>query len=232
MFAGIENVHRDPRRGWTAFASLTLQAILLAIAVATPLLYPSSVPDFGRRIFVPLTNPTPDIAPVEHVPPGGHAGVSLRPHMILVTQDPTFHFPGPQVETGTDGPPDVSLVSGSHSGPPDSGPNVGEQMLPARPPIPVPSVRVSRSMQGYLLHRVEPSYPAIARIAGVQGAVVIKALISREGTIEHLQVINGSPLLSKTAIEAIAQWRYRPYFLNDQPVEVETEITVNFYLNR
>ncbi len=62
--------------------------------------------------------------------------------------------------------------------------------------------------------------------------MVIKALISRDGAIEHLQVVNGSPLLSKAAIDAIAQWRYRPYFLNDQPVEVETEITVNFYLHR
>ncbi len=92
MFAGIENLHPDPRRGWTAFAAFTLQAMLLAIAVAIPLLYPSSVPDFGRRLFVPITNPAPEIAPVEHVPPSGHSGVSARSQTVLVTQDPTFHF--------------------------------------------------------------------------------------------------------------------------------------------
>ena len=232
MFAGIENVHPDPRRGWTALASFTLQATLLAVAIAIPLLYPSSVPDFGRRIFVPITNPTPDVAPVDHVAPSGHTGLTTQAQTILVTQNPTFHFPVPQVETGGEGPPDVNVVSNSHSGPPDSGQNLGDRVIPVHPPIPAAPPRISRPMQGYLIHRVEPAYPAIARIAGVQGAVVIKALISRDGAIEHLQVVNGSPLLSKAAIDAIAQWRYRPYFLNDQPVEVETEITVNFYLHR
>jgi protein TonB len=62
--------------------------------------------------------------------------------------------------------------------------------------------------------------------------VVIKAVISTEGKIEQAQIISGSPLLSNAAMDAIRQWRYRPYLLNDKPVEVETEITVNFALNR
>ena len=62
--------------------------------------------------------------------------------------------------------------------------------------------------------------------------MVIKAVISTEGKIEQAQIISGSPLLSNAAMDAIRQWRYRPYLLNDKPVEVETEITVNFALNR
>jgi len=62
--------------------------------------------------------------------------------------------------------------------------------------------------------------------------VLIKAVISTEGNIEQAQVISGSPLLSKAALDAIRQWRYRSYLLNDKPVEVETEITVNFALTR
>jgi len=87
-------------------------------------------------------------------------------------------------------------------------------------------------MQSYLIHRVEPRYPDIARVARVEGAVLIRAVISTDGRIEQAQVVNGSPLLSGAALDAIKQWRYRPYFLNDKPVEVETEITVNFYLTR
>ena len=87
-------------------------------------------------------------------------------------------------------------------------------------------------MQSYLIRRIEPTYPPIAKSAGVQGEVLIKAIISSEGKIEQAQVISGSPWLSRAALDAIRQWRYRPYLLNDKPVEVETEITVNFYLTR
>ena len=85
-------------------------------------------------------------------------------------------------------------------------------------------------MQGYLLRRVEPIYPTMAKTVGVQGQVLIKAIISTEGKIEQAKVVSGSPLLSSAALDAIRQWLYRPYLLNDKPVEVETEITVNFYL--
>lgn len=67
---------------------------------------------------------------------------------------------------------------------------------------------------------------------GIQGTVVIKAVISREGTVEHPQVISGQAFLATAAMDAVKEWRYRPYYLNGQPVEVETEITVNFVLNR
>jgi protein TonB len=60
----------------------------------------------------------------------------------------------------------------------------------------------------------------------------VKALISREGTIEQTQVVSGQSLLAPAALAAIRQWRYRPYFLNGDPVEVETQITVNFVLQR
>jgi protein TonB len=103
---------------------------------------------------------------------------------------------------------------------------VGSGIRPvlAKPPI------ISRPMQGYLIHRVEPIYPNVAKIAGIQGAVLIKAVISTEGKIEQAQVVSGSPWLSKAALDAIRQWRYRPYYLNGKPVEVETEITVMFTL--
>jgi protein TonB len=71
-----------------------------------------------------------------------------------------------------------------------------------------------------------------AKNMGIQGAVVLQALIGRDGKIERVNVINGHPLLVKAAVDAVSQWLYRPYYLNDQAVEVETQVTVNFVLAR
>jgi len=86
-------------------------------------------------------------------------------------------------------------------------------------------------MEGNLIHRVQPEYPALAKQARIQGTVVLRAVINREGTIQDLQVLSGHPLLVQAAINAVRQWRYRPYYLNDQAVEVETQVTVNFTLS-
>jgi protein TonB len=86
-------------------------------------------------------------------------------------------------------------------------------------------------MEGNLIYRVQPVYPPMARTARIQGPVVLRAIISKSGAIENLQVVSGHPMLVKSAIEAVSQWRYRPYILNDEPVEVETQVTVNFLLS-
>jgi protein TonB len=86
-------------------------------------------------------------------------------------------------------------------------------------------------MEGNLIYRPQPAYPSMARAARVQGAVVLRAIISKSGAIENLQVLSGHPLLLKAAIDAVSQWRYRPYILNGDPVEVETQVTVNFTLS-
>jgi TonB family protein len=92
-------------------------------------------------------------------------------------------------------------------------------------------VRVSAGVtQRLKTHSVAPVYPPEAKIARIQGVVVLKVLISKEGTIEDLQVISGHPLLVPAAIGAVQQWRYRPYLLQGEPVKVETQIQVNFEL--
>jgi periplasmic protein TonB len=83
----------------------------------------------------------------------------------------------------------------------------------------------------YVQHYVQPIYPSIARQARVQGTVELRAIISKAGTIENPVVVRGHPMLATAAIEAVRQWRYRPYLLNNEPIEVETEIAVNFVLS-
>ena len=86
-------------------------------------------------------------------------------------------------------------------------------------------------MEGNLIYRVQPEYPALAKLAHIHGAVVLRAVISKQGTIENLQAVSGPPLLMKAAVDAVQQWRYRPYLLNGEPVEVDTQVTVNFVLS-
>ena len=86
-------------------------------------------------------------------------------------------------------------------------------------------------MEGNLILRVQPLYPPLARQARIQGQVVLRAVISRSGAIENLQVLSGHPMLVQSAIDAVKQWHYRPYSLNGEAVEVETQVTVNFVLS-
>ena len=82
-----------------------------------------------------------------------------------------------------------------------------------------------------LIHMVQPMYPLLAKASRISGSVEFTATISKDGTIENLQLVRGHPLLIKAAKEAVLQWRYRPTLLNGEPVEVITDIVVNFVLN-
>jgi len=83
---------------------------------------------------------------------------------------------------------------------------------------------------GMLLVKTQPVYPPIAKAARVSGTVVLQATISKTGTIEGLRVVSGPAMLQQAAQDAVRQWRYRPYLLNNEPVEVETTVNVIFTL--
>lgn len=119
-------------------------------------------------------------------------------------------------------PPIAGIAGGIMSG--ASGPTVARGA-----PNPTGPVRVSSgTIAGMLISHPNLVYPPEARAAHVQGTVVMHAIIAKDGTIENLNVISGPPMLISGAMDAVRQWRYRPYLLNDEPVEVETTINVNF----
>ena len=90
-------------------------------------------------------------------------------------------------------------------------------------------LRISSGVaEGNVIHRVDPLYPSIARSAHIQGDVVLQALISKQGTIENLRAISGHAILQQAAIDAVKQWKYKPWILNTEAVEVETTIIVHF----
>jgi protein TonB len=104
--------------------------------------------------------------------------------------------------------------------------------VPKFVPVTPQRVRISQGVtKGLLIHKEEPVYPTLARAARVQGDVVLSAVIDVNGQIQNLQLVSGHPMLVPAAIAAVKQWRYKPYLLNGQPVEVETTITVIFSLS-
>jgi protein TonB len=111
----------------------------------------------------------------------------------------------------------------------------------AAPPPPPPPKKAAptgpvaiggRVAEANLIRKVQPVYPPLAKSARVQGTVEFTATISKEGNIENLTLVRGHPLLVNAAREAVLQWKYRPTLLNGQPVEVITDIIVNFTLSQ
>jgi TonB family protein len=92
-------------------------------------------------------------------------------------------------------------------------------------------VRLSPDTAQMVERPVEPNYPMLAKQMKVQGSVILQALIGREGAIQDLRVLSGPAILSGAAMDAVRQWRFRPYFQSGQPVETEARITVNFTIS-
>jgi len=102
------------------------------------------------------------------------------------------------------------------------------------PPSPVtPQMRVGGSvMQAKLVTKAAPRYPVAAKAAGLQGTVILEAVIGADGSVVYLRVVSGHPDLAKAAFDAVGQWRYQPTLLNGQPIEVVTTVTVTFSIGK
>jgi protein TonB len=228
-----------PRRTWTTLMSFGVQVVGVGILLLIPLIYTEGLPAL-RWMTAPLPTPAPLTAAVP-APRIRNSGAS-RSEVFngILVQPPHIPLVTLQVDDRNvlPAPPDAEIGPGP-GGPIGSPKGVlnpiysASTFVPPLPPKPTARpARISTMMEGNLIHRVQPTYPPLAKTAGIQGTVVLRAIISKEGTIENLTVQSGPPLLVKAALEAIAQWRYRPYLLNGDPFEVETQVTVNFVLNR
>ncbi|MFZ0760823.1 MAG: energy transducer TonB [Candidatus Sulfotelmatobacter sp.] len=218
--------------------SFGLQVLVGALLLLMPLLRPTGLP-LIHRLSTPISlgEPRREVAAARartfSNPAEANSAevVFRRPSALPITRHPLVDDGPPQVVgsgpyvPGTPGSGTVrgfASLSGSGSPP----------VLPMRPPMVVAHpVRPSQMSEGDLVQKILPVYPALARSARVQGTVVLQAMISKQGTIEDLKVVTGHPMLVPAAIDAVRRWRYRPYVLNNEPVEVETQITVNFSLD-
>ena len=128
-------------------------------------------------------------------------------------------------------PPDPVLPGGDSAMVANSQPPAVLSGIVATPsPASAPKT-VSHIKAPHLITATPPQYPAIAKTARIQGTVVLEATISKSGAIENLKAVSGPPMLYQAAIDAVRQWRYKPYMLNGEPVEVGTTVNVIFSLN-
>jgi protein TonB len=235
MFNTLETTW-DPsaRRGWSTLVSFTFQALALSLLLLVPLFSIQGPPRFEwlRPVIAPPPPAPP--APPASQPPGAQT-MSNMSGMHLIPPQRIPRTVAMLDETETSSAPNLDPIgvlgaTGPRNGVLNSlGPSADWVAPPPRPTATRP-IRISHIAEGNLIYRVQPLYPPLARQARIQGPVQLRAIISKAGTIENLNVISGHPMLTAAAIEAVRQWRYRPYLLNNEPVEVETEITVNFVL--
>jgi protein TonB len=221
---------------WTMLASIGLQAAIAGVAITLPLLHPEALPFHleAPRVVVPLM-PKP-VVPVVTTESAASASASSMVTPIMMR--PLVATLLPDRDSAANTAPSLAPFGNSGMGVSDglpAGLGIGDTHGPAVTVAPARAakpVNVSTGvMQGMLLVPIRPVYPAIAKAAGVQGTVVVEAVISRRGTIESLHVVSGPAMLQNAALDAIREARYQAYRLNGEPTEVQTTITVNFRMD-
>ena len=223
------------RRTWTTVVSFSLQCALIGMLVILPLMFTEALPKTQLLTF--LVAPPPPPPPP---PPAAQVVTKIIPQTDVLNSG--------QLRTPTRVPQKVEMIK--EEAPPPAAAGViggvpggipGGQLNgviggiissshPAPLVAPMPKrVRVSQGViLGQLIHRVAPVYPKIALGARIEGVVLLKAIIGKNGDVTELEVVSGHPLLIPAALDAVKQWHYRPYLLSGEPVEVETNITVTF----
>ncbi|HXS75389.1 MAG TPA: energy transducer TonB [Terracidiphilus sp.] len=222
-------------RRWM-IATSALNGTILSMLVLLPLIYPAALP--GHMIPMLLVAPE---APKPEPPP--------EPVRERVTVANTHsEFDNGRIVA----PPRIPIKIRMFNGPEHPLPNTfalelgtgipggdgrspfgnGSPATVVRPAVTSPIHVASKLVEGNLIYKSVPQYPAIAKAAHVEGTVILQAMISKAGAIEGLHVMSGPQMLQQAAIDAVKTWRYKPYMLNGQAVEVETTVNVIFRLER
>lgn len=237
---------------WTVAVSFVLQTFVLALLILIPLIYTDTLPRNTLTSFLvappppPPPPPPPAAAPVKVqrvIPRQFDAGRLMAPKAVpkQIAMIKEEELPPPTAGA-------VGVVGGVPGGVPGgAGGGVIGGIIGAAPvaaPPPPPKVEVQKPIaptrirvggnvqQAKLIKQPKPIYPPLAKQARIQGVVRFTAIIGKDGTIQNLQLVTGHPLLVPSAQEAVKQWVYQPTLLNGEPVEVITQIDVNFTLSQ
>lgn len=230
------------RRGFATTFSFAFECVVIGLLLLLPLMFTEALPT--QQLLTFLVEPPPPPPP----PPPAAAPIVKAVQTDVLNNG--------QLRTPTRIPNKVRMIREEEVPPPASAGVIGgipggmpggqlggviggiissstkSAALIPKMVEPVKRIRVSQGVtQGMVISKIEPKYPPIGVAAHITGAVLLHAVISKGGTITELEVISGHPVLIPAAMEAVEQWRYRPYLLNGEPVEVETTITVTFQLS-
>jgi protein TonB len=247
MFADsvLDFGQQKKRQSFATVTSFILNCLAIGVMLIMPLAFPEGLPKAQLLTFLVAPPPPPP-------PPPLAAEVQRVVRQVQTDMLNTGQLRTPsriprrvQMIREEDAPPPMPSVGGVVGGVPGGIPGgqlggviggivsaTSNAAIPKFVPVTPQRVRISQGVtRGLLIQKVEPQYPPLARAARVQGDVVLSAVIDTNGQITNLQLVSGHPMLVPAAIAAVKQWRYKPYLLNGQPVEVETTITVIFSLS-
>jgi protein TonB len=246
MFADsvLEFGQQKKRQSFATVTSFILNCLAIGVLLIMPLAFPESLPK-GQLLTFLVAPPPPPPPP----PPAAEVQRVVRQIQTDMLNTGQLRTPSRipqrvQMIREEEAPPPMPSVGGVVGGVPGGIPggqlggviggivNATSAAVPKFVPVTPQRVRISQGVtKGLLVQKIEPQYPPLARAARVQGDVVLSAVIDTNGQITNLQLVSGHPMLVPAAIAAVKQWRYKPYLLNGQPVEVETTITVIFSLS-
>ncbi len=231
-------IEARPRNPWAAIGSLAFLSVILLGLIVIPLFHIDPLPQRERLTLLYLQPP----------PAAAGNATKLRAPAPPSTYAPTsITIPTPVHKTQEAPPPPISTTGGVLGG--VSGAVVGgvsggvfHEMLNgapsvpalANPPVPTPVKRIrvaARVAEANLIHDVTPQYPPEAGRARLEGTVLLMAVIGKDGSVKDVRVESGLPILAQAAIDAVKQWRYKPYMIDGEPVEVDSRITINFTLS-
>ncbi len=233
------------RRGpWATLVSFLIQFALVGVLVLIPLIYTEALPKQQLMGYLVAPPPPPP-------PPPPPAATPVPVKVVKVTTE----IDNGQLKAPTTIPKKIQMIKEDEAPPPSNGGVVGgvaggipggsaggvvggvlgsimNSAPTAVPKAATPQrVKVSAGVTtGMVIRKVQPTYPPLAKQARISGPVVLQAVIGKDGTIQNLRAVSGHPMLIQSAIDAVRQWKYKPYFLNGDPVEVDTQVTVNFTL--
>jgi periplasmic protein TonB len=238
---------------WTVLVSFLAQLVLIGVAVLIPMIYFDALPQTQLTSFLvappppPPPPPPPAAAPVKVVkviPRQFDAGRLIAPKAvpkdIAVIKEEEMPPPSGAVGVvggvpgGVPGGTAGGVLGGIIGGMPEAAPPPPPPAVKEAPkPVTPQRIRVGGNVQqAMLIKQPRPPYPPLAKQARIQGVVRLNAIIGKDGLIQNLQVVSGHPLLVPAALEAVKQWQYKPTLLNSEPVEVVTQIDVNFTLSQ
>jgi len=232
------------RQTWTTLFSFTLQCLVIGVLILLPLYFTQELPKSQLLTFLVAPPPPPPPPPPaqaanrimkqiesELLSNGGLRTPSKIPQKVQMIREEEAPPPmgGGGVVGGVPGGIPGGQLGGVIGGIVSATSNLN--VVPKLQPVIPQRIRISQGVtSGMLIRKIEPAYPPLAKVARVQGEVVLRAIIDREGNIQNLTLVSGHAMLVPAAIEAVSQWRFRPYLLNGQPLEVETTVTVIFTL--
>ncbi|MGA2592026.1 MAG: energy transducer TonB [Bryobacteraceae bacterium] len=245
----VEGVGKT-RKTWTVMLSFIGQMFVLGVAILIPMIYFDALPKSQLTSFLvappppPPPPPPPAAAPkvIKVIPRQFDAGRLMAPKVVPkeIAMIKEEELPPPSaggvvggVPGGVPGGTAGGVIGGIIGSVPTAAPPPPPPAVKVEKPVTPQRIRVGGNVQAAkLIRQPRPIYPPLAKQARISGHVILNAVIGKDGTIQNLSMASGHPLLVPAAMEAVKQWVYQPTLLNGEPVEVVTQIDVNFTLSQ